>query len=352
MEHKDIKQEKTIQVSIRCSVYNHEPYLRQCLDGFVMQKTNFAFEAIVHDDASTDKSADIIREYAAKYPDIIKPIYETENQYSKHDGSKRRIMNNAICQTAKYIAFCEGDDYWTDPLKLQKQFDFLEANPEYGMVHTKTEVYHQASMRQVGYAGSTFNAETGDIIIRNTITTLTVMIRKCIMLEYINEIKPEVRGWKMGDYPLWIYCYIKSKIKFIDQITGVYRILPESASHSNDCDKIIEFKLSVIDIQKFYIDKYKGLKIWANNTLDVIKLRFYIDNRIIIATCKNKEIKNNQYLFLSKNKFYGLLYIAKLLELFNNNKFILSYLERLSHFLIKHHIIRHQIKNSIYINIK
>ena len=118
-------------VSIRCLVYNHGPYLRQCLDGFVMQKTNFAFEAIVHDDASTDNSAEIIREYAEKYPDIIKPIYETENQYSKKDGSLNRIMIEAIHPDAKYIAMCEGDDYWIDPLKLQKQVDFLEKNPDY-----------------------------------------------------------------------------------------------------------------------------------------------------------------------------------------------------------------------------
>ena len=111
---------KGILVSIRCAVYNHEPFLRQCLDGFVMQKTNFAFEAIVHDDASTDNSAAIIREYAEKFPDIIKPIYETENQYSKKDGSLTRIMDAAISPSSKYIAICEGDDYWIDPLKLQK----------------------------------------------------------------------------------------------------------------------------------------------------------------------------------------------------------------------------------------
>ena len=78
--------EQPLMVTIRCTVFNHERYLRECLDGFVMQKTNFRFEAIVHDDASTDGSAAIIKEYAEKYPDIIKPIYETENQYSKHDG--------------------------------------------------------------------------------------------------------------------------------------------------------------------------------------------------------------------------------------------------------------------------
>lgn len=117
-------------VSIKCLVYNHAPYLRQCLDGFVMQKTNFRFEAIVHDDCSTDGSQEIIKEYAAKYPDIIKPIYETENQYSKHDGSLSRIIYKHI--RGKYIAHCEGDDYWTDPNKLQLQVG----------LHGKTTAHH------------------------------------------------------------------------------------------------------------------------------------------------------------------------------------------------------------------
>ena len=118
-------------VTIRCLVYNHEPYLRQCLDGFVMQKTNFPFEAIVHDDASTDRSAEIIREYAEKYPNIIKPIFETENLYSKHDGSIRKVMYEHT--KGKYVAICEGDDYWIDPYKLQKQVDILESNTNIGL---------------------------------------------------------------------------------------------------------------------------------------------------------------------------------------------------------------------------
>ena len=106
-------------VSVRCITYNHEPYIAQALDGFLMQKTNFPFEVIVHDDAGPDKTADIIREYEAKFPKIIKPIYETENQYSKHDGSLGRIVD-AACK-GKYIALCEGDDYWIDENKLQVQ---------------------------------------------------------------------------------------------------------------------------------------------------------------------------------------------------------------------------------------
>lgn len=126
-----MKQEQPILVVINCLVYNHEPYLRDCFEGFVMQKTNFRFVAIVHEDCSTDHSADIIREYETKYPEIFRPIYETENQWSKPDGSLGRILNAAIDATgAKYIAICEGDDYWTDPYKLQKQVDFMEAHPE------------------------------------------------------------------------------------------------------------------------------------------------------------------------------------------------------------------------------
>lgn len=130
-----------IVVAIRCAVYNHELYLRDCLEGFVTQKTSFRFVAVVHDDCSTDNSTAIIREYEQKYPNIIKPIYETQNQWSKHDGSVDRIIRDAVVETRpKYIALCEGDDYWTDPYKLQKQVDFMETHPDYSMCFHRTEV--------------------------------------------------------------------------------------------------------------------------------------------------------------------------------------------------------------------
>lgn len=117
-----------VMVSVCCSVYNHEKYLRKCLEGFVMQKTNFGYEVLIHDDASTDHSADIIREYEKKYPDIIKPIYQTENQYSKGAEISWEFLYPRA--KGKYIALCEGDDYWCDENKLQRQFDELENNQE------------------------------------------------------------------------------------------------------------------------------------------------------------------------------------------------------------------------------
>lgn len=114
-------------VSICCITYNHENYIRDAIEGFLMQKTDFPFEVIVHDDASIDATADVIREYEKKYPDVIKPIYQIENQYSK--GEKVTLFTLRAAK-GKYIALCEGDDYWIDPLKLQKQITEMKKHPE------------------------------------------------------------------------------------------------------------------------------------------------------------------------------------------------------------------------------
>lgn len=116
------------KITVICLCYNHAPYIKDALEGFVSQQTRFPFEVIVHDDASRDGSADIIREYASRYPDLIKPIFQQENQYSKGVA-----IGPAFCfplVKGEYVALCEGDDYWTDPLKLQLQADALDAHPE------------------------------------------------------------------------------------------------------------------------------------------------------------------------------------------------------------------------------
>ena len=120
-------------VSVCVITYNHGKYIRQCLDGILMQKVNFPYEILIHDDASPDDTADIIREYWGKYPTVIKPILREENQYSKGVDVSRFNFDRA---KAKYIALCEGDDYWTDEGKLQMQVDFLERHGEYvGTAH-------------------------------------------------------------------------------------------------------------------------------------------------------------------------------------------------------------------------
>lgn len=125
--------EKEPLVSICCLTYNHAKYVRQCIDGFLMQKTSFPIEILVHDDASTDGTDVILQEYESKYPNIIFPIYETENKYSNGYRGRMDIVFNYSRARGKYIASCEGDDYWTDPMKLQKQVDFMESHPEYSV---------------------------------------------------------------------------------------------------------------------------------------------------------------------------------------------------------------------------
>lgn len=217
-------------VSIRCQVYNHEPFLRQCLDGFVMQQTTFPFEAIVHDDASTDGSAAIIREYAEKYPDIIKPIYETENQYSK--GNVTMIMIAASHPNSKYIATCEGDDYWTDPNKLQLQVDFLETHPDYFFTCHAFKFYYEDTkefeshpfvdglLMQI-FEGRKYCTPSLDNYWKGPwfTRTLTIVRRRKVFVEQETFNRYKI----VYDY-IWCYYLMKAgKCALFEDVMGVYR---------------------------------------------------------------------------------------------------------------------------------
>lgn len=217
---------RPLMVTIRCITYNHEPYIRQCLEGFVMQKTNFRFEAVVHDDASTDGTANIIREYAEKYPDIIKPIYETENQYSKHDGSLTRIMNEA-CK-GKYIAMCEGDDYWIDPYKLQKQVDILEKDKNISLVYTafSTVDKNSENIFRANYERFMSRSYTGnnlyELLNMNYILTCTTMLRREI---YSTDVYNKVA---FLDFGLFLTAAAYGDFYYINEKTSSYRLNPKS----------------------------------------------------------------------------------------------------------------------------
>lgn len=272
-----------LMVTIQCITYNHELYIRQCLEGFVMQQTNFRFEVIVHDDASTDGTTAIIREYVGKYPNIIKPIYETENQYSKYDGSIGRIMSEHTY--GKYVAMCEGDDYWIDPLKLQKQVDFLEENPEYGLIYAKVSTFYQNQKKfkkNIGGSGTSFL----DILCYNPVPTLTVCFRKNLYDSYVKEILSYADDWKMGDYPLWIYISKHSKVQFMDSVVGVYRVLQDSASHHSNVEKQLDMYDSGFQIALFFQEKY--LKGSENIKFHFLKERLWFHFRFF---CLRKEWK-------------------------------------------------------------
>ena len=233
---------------------NHGLYISQCLDGFLMQKTNFPFEILIHDDASTDNTPDIIREYEHNHPQVIRPIYQKENKYSKKEDIFAKYQCSRV--RGKYIAICEGDDYWIDPLKLQKQIDFLEKNPDYGMIYTTSKVYNQKEGKiEEDIIGREYKGYI-ELLSGNCIPTLTTCIRSSLVMEYLKEVEPKSKNWLMGDYPMWLWISYYYKIKYLPESTTVYRVLEESASHSNDIQKYERFILSTIDITAFYIHKF------------------------------------------------------------------------------------------------
>lgn len=211
-------------VSIWCTVYNHAPYLRECLDGFVMQKTDFPFEAIVHDDVSTDKSASIIREYATKYPDIIKPIYEKENQYSKHDGNLFNIWKTS-CK-GKYTALCEGDDYWIDSNKLQKQVVIMENDPTLSFCFHN---YKSTSGKIKKTMPITNRLKAKDIIRHHYVPTASLLYRTELM-DNVDDLNLSI-----GDRPLEIQLAMQGDAYFIDEPMCVYRDNnPTSIKHNKE----------------------------------------------------------------------------------------------------------------------
>lgn len=206
-------------VSVCCTAYNQEPYIRTCLEGILMQQTSFPIEVLVHDDASTDATAAVIREYEARYPDIVKPIYQTENQYSKGVHISQTFQYPYV--QGKYIAICEGDDYWTDPLKLQKQVDFLDTHSDYAMCFHNVEIKAEAGCR----ADTSIyeHLRTGDytgteILSRWTVPTCSVVFRR----ECLDKL-PVHPGFKIGDNVLFLTCALCGRIYCMNEKMGVYR---------------------------------------------------------------------------------------------------------------------------------
>ena len=208
-------------VSIACITYNHAPFIRRCLDSFLMQKTNFAFEVVIHDDESTDETKEIIEEYVALYPEIFVPMYQTENQYSKGIRGITIRFNVPRCR-GKYIALCEGDDYWIDPDKLQKQFDLIEKYPNTSMcVALNKQVYEQTGqeIRDKTYAGKHF-----PLIYFNDLTqyfhTSTYLIRKST-LDYLTK---NYLPLFQGDTALRYLLINEGPFVVLNEIVSTYRI--------------------------------------------------------------------------------------------------------------------------------
>lgn len=230
-----------IMVSVCCLTYNHEKYIRQCLDSFLNQKVNFQYEIIIHDDASTDRTQQILQEYQKRHPDIIRVIQEKENQYSQ---GKPVVEGMYLSAQGKYIAICEGDDYWSDPLKLQRQFDVMEKNPQcHFSVHQVTEVTDIGNSTGKQYAPE--DLETGIIPQKRFLEMITS--RYCFqtssyfviaedLKEYCKESPSFSTIMDVGDEPKMLYFANCGDVYYLKESMSCRRIFSEnswSSRHRN-----------------------------------------------------------------------------------------------------------------------
>lgn len=241
-------------VSIICLAYNHEKYIREALDSFVMQQTDFPFEIIVHDDASTDNTAAIIKEYEVKYPHLFRPIYQTENQYRLEKGRVTKIVFNAA--KGKYIAMCEADDYWTDPLKLQKQVDFMEHNPNVSICSTYIQRLNGTNLTSVPMAQTPKFFDQITMIKYNPVYTLTVLFK---------NTNPPIQNfaiYNFADKALWRDLLTIGRGVVLPFSSGVYRIHGGGAYSSQSA---ITNQRKVVEDTLLFLskEKNKGLHLAA-----------------------------------------------------------------------------------------
>lgn len=223
-------------VSIDCIAFKHEAYVAQALEGMLAQDAPFGYEILVHDDASPDRTPEIIAGIARENPDRVFPILQTENKWSK--GEDVSIRYNLGRARGKYLAFCEGDDYWTDPAKLRRQVEFLEANPDHGMVHTGIVSNRDIADTFSEWGMAMRNGHvSGDVFVKlfcgNFISTPTVMVRTDAFRQAVGTLESLGMGCTI-DYWFWLEIARTWKVGFLPEATAFYRNHCNGLSHNTD----------------------------------------------------------------------------------------------------------------------
>lgn len=269
-------------LSICCITFNHAPYIAKCLDNFLAQIVNFPIEILVHDDASTDGTADIIRNYEEKYPNIFSVIYQSENQYSQ---GRMYIYDDILFPKArgKYIAICEGDDYWTDTYKLQKQVDFLEKNLDYSIVSHACKVINTDNSLAWEWT-FTKNEITLDDALKSVVTHPNTWVFRKYKSPPIDH-----NSLPMGDDPRMCHLLSQGKGYYMDEFMSIYLLHQGGAwSSLNALNKNLHTFIFRLYIWNYY--PYKRTQILPAMKEEAVKL--YLAR------------KGNEEAF-KKNKFYG-----------------------------------------------
>lgn len=237
-----------VKLSVCCTTYNHEQYIRDAINGFLIQETDFPFEVIIHDDASTDGTAEVIREFAGQYPRIIRTIVQSENQYAKGGLINPRFVFPEA--KGEYLALCEGDDYWIDPSKLQKQVDFLESNPDYVITFTDCQPFGEDGPIDADYGGAREDLSATDLKKATPIFTLTTCFRNVI-----DAVPLDLMSARYGDFVTWSLLGHHGKGKYLpDILPSAYRVHDRGMHSSKDDNERAVMRLITISaLYAYYV---------------------------------------------------------------------------------------------------
>lgn len=282
-------------VSICCVTYNQENYIKDALESFLMQKTDFKFEILIHDDASTDRTAEIIKEYVEKYEDIIKPVYQTENQYSK--GTKINDTYNKPRAKGKYIALCEGDDYWIDENKLQEQVDYMEQHPECSLcTHAAKKVSKdKKSLGAIRINKGNKVYTTDDVIVGGGgMFATNSMFYPTILVQNMPKFYIDC---SVGDYPLAMYLSLKGNVFYIDKFMSAYRVMSKNSwscrmleNPQMNTDHINSIEKMLIEVDE-YSNYFHTNAIKKAIKMTIIENKFYI----MLQKWEFEEVKGGEY---------------------------------------------------------
>lgn len=326
-------------VSVRCFTFNQSKYIEETLDGFVMQKTSFPFICIIMDDDSQDGEPEVIKHYLEHHfnlaDDSVVRNEETDDYimtfaqhkenkncyfavyYLKYNHYKKKAKEPYFScweKDVKYIALCEGDDYWIYPKKLQRQVDFMETHSDYTLCYGRCKHFFEETKKMSSQIEGGVAETFEELMKNNSIPTATVLYRGNIINDYLNNIQPQERHWRMGDYPMWIYFAHEGSVKYMADVFAVYRVLRESASHSTNEEKSEAFVHSTYEIVKFYSDYFNRPELFNIESLYKALFRnafMYGNKRKAIAYFKKVSIPTptmKMKYFIIKNRFlYNLL---------------------------------------------
>jgi glycosyltransferase involved in cell wall biosynthesis len=316
-----------IKVSICCITYNHEEYIADAIDGFLKQKVNFPIEILIHDDASTDKTPQIIESYRKKYPEIIKPIYQSVNQYSQRVKPGPTFLWPRAA--GNYIALCEGDDYWTHSDKLQKQVDYMDENINCSVCFHASEIITADKIltnKLVKPYKQSQNVCTEDFILGGGgfFPTASLILRKHL----IEDLPDFYFKSSVGDYPLILILSSMGKAYYLDEIMSVYRYgIPGSWTGMNLTNGNVEGKIKNCKSDIFILDEFnKYTNYIYNNTI----CKAILERKISICNFKQEKFKifkgySNYVLFKninmeSKIKLFLRINMPKIYKLLSNIK--------------------------------